>query len=55
MFEIIFTDMYERGIERTSMYRPREEIKVQLVLDAVDRLKNDKLVYGFRVADGGKA
>lgn len=54
MFEIIFTDMYERAIERVSMYRPTPATKVQLVLDAVDRVQNDKLVYGFQVADGGK-
>jgi len=54
MFEIIFTDMYERAIERQSMYRPTPETKVSMVLDAMDRVENDKLVYGFQVADGSK-
>ena len=54
MFEIIFTDMYERAIERQSMYRPTAATKVSMVLEALQRVEDDTLVYGFQVADGGK-
>jgi hypothetical protein len=54
MFEIFLTDAYDRIIERHSMYRPKAETKVSMVLDAIDRVENDKLVYGFQVSDGTK-
>lgn len=54
MFEIIYTDMYERAVERQSIYRPTPDTKVGMVLEALDRVENDKLVYGFQVADGSK-
>ena len=54
MFEIIFIDMYERAIERTSVYRPSAVTKKGMVLEAMERIENDKLVYGFQVADGSK-
>jgi hypothetical protein len=54
MFEIIFTDVYERAIERTSVYRPSAVTKRGMVLEALERVESDTLVYGFQVADGGK-
>ena len=54
MFEIIFTDVYERAIERTSVYHPSSVTKVGMVLEALERVESDKLVYGFQVADGSK-
>ena len=54
MFEIIFIDMYERAIERTSVYRPSADTKKGMVLEAMERIASDKLVYGFQVADGSK-
>lgn len=54
MFEIIFTDMYERAIERTSVYRPSVVTKKGMILEALERIEEDALVYGFQVADGSK-
>ena len=54
MFEIIYTDVYERAIERTSVYRPNSDTKVAMVLAALTRVETDTLVYGFQLADGSK-
>lgn len=54
MFEIIFTDMYERAIERVSTYRPKADTKICMVLEALNRVESEPLIYGFQVADGGK-
>jgi len=54
MFEIVFTDAYDRAIERMSMYRPKPETRTALVLEAIERLDTNPLIYGFQVIDDTK-